>query len=119
VSADGQLTLGQLARENYGDESRLLGFTHVHRNGDRGQRVGRDRGAQKSSSRGLPNSVEELMHETDKKSFYVPMRVDDRVSAEPWTMCGWDGANRGDLPSRDRTAEPLLPVSGRPSSLTR
>ena len=32
---------------------------------------------------GLPNSVEEPMHETDKKSFYVPMRVDDRVSAEP------------------------------------
>jgi hypothetical protein len=32
---------------------------------------------------GLPNSVEELMHETDKTSFYVSMRADDRVSAEP------------------------------------
>jgi erythromycin esterase-like protein len=30
----------------------------------------------------LPNSVEELMHETDKESFYVPMRDDDRVSAD-------------------------------------
>ncbi|MDT5057272.1 MAG: hypothetical protein QOF66_5638, partial [Mycobacterium sp.] len=32
---------------------------------------------------GLSNSVEELMHETGKESFYVPMRDDDRVSAEP------------------------------------
>jgi erythromycin esterase-like protein len=32
---------------------------------------------------GLPNSVEELFHETDKDAFYVKMRDDGRPSVEP------------------------------------
>ena len=82
VSADGQLTLGQLARENYGDESRLLGFSTYTGTVTAASEWG-GIAERKVVRPGLPNSVEELMHETDKKSFYVPMRVDDRVSAEP------------------------------------
>jgi len=82
VSADGQLTLGQLARENYGGESRLLGFSTYTGTVTAASEWG-GIAERKVVQPGLPNSVEELMHETDNKSFYVPMRVDDRVSAEP------------------------------------
>jgi erythromycin esterase-like protein len=82
VSADGQLTLGQLARQKYGDESRLIGFSTY---------TGTVTGAsdwggiaeRKTVRPGLANSVEELFHETDKKSFFVAMRDDHHVSAEP------------------------------------
>ena len=37
VGADGQLTLGQLVRERYGEDCRLIGFTHLHRHRHRRQ----------------------------------------------------------------------------------
>ena len=46
VSADGQLTLGQLVRERYGDDSRLIGFSTYTGHRHRGQRMGRRRRAQ-------------------------------------------------------------------------
>jgi erythromycin esterase-like protein len=81
VSADGQLTLGQLARERYGDEARLLGFSTYRGTVTAASEWG-GIAERKTVRPGLPNSVEELMHETDKESFYVPMRDDDRVSAD-------------------------------------
>jgi len=80
--ADGELTLGQLARENYVDESRLLGFSTYNGTVTAASEWG-GIAERKVVRPGLPNSVEELMHETDKESFYVPMRDDDRVSADP------------------------------------
>ena len=82
MSAEGQLTLGQLARERYGDEARLLGFSTYRGTVTAASEWGAI-AERKVVRPGLPNSVEELMHETDKESFYVPMRDDDRVSADP------------------------------------
>jgi erythromycin esterase-like protein/predicted phosphoribosyltransferase len=81
VSADGQLTLGQLARERYGDEARLLGFSTYCGTVTAASEWG-GIAERKTVRPGLSNSVEELMHETEKESFYVPMRDDDRVSAD-------------------------------------
>jgi erythromycin esterase-like protein len=81
VSAEGQLTLGQLAREKYGDEVRLLGFSTYRGTVSAASEWG-GIAERKVVRPGLPNSVEELMHETDKKSFYLPMRDGDRVSSD-------------------------------------
>ena len=40
VGSDGQLTLGQLVRERYGDDVTVDRIHHVRRHGDRGQRMG-------------------------------------------------------------------------------
>ena len=50
VWADGQLTLGQLVRQRYGDESRLIGFSTYARHSHRCQRVGRRRGTKGGSA---------------------------------------------------------------------
>jgi erythromycin esterase-like protein len=81
VSAEGQLTMGQLAREKYGDEARLLGFSTYRGTVTAASEWG-GIAERKVVRPGLPNSVEELMHETDKESFYVPMRDDGGVSAD-------------------------------------
>ena len=72
VSADGQLTIGQLAREHYGDQCRLIGFsTHsgtVTAATDWGGIAER-----KMVRPALPGSIEELLHQTGKREFLVPM----------------------------------------------
>ena len=71
VSADGQLTLGQLAREQYGPLCRLIGFSTysgtVTAAGDWGGIAER-----KVVRPALPGSIEELLHETGNPSFIVP-----------------------------------------------
>ena len=72
VSADGQLTIGQLAREQYGDSCRLIGFSTysgtVTAASDWGGVAER-----KVVRPALPGSIEELLHETGRPSFIVPM----------------------------------------------
>jgi erythromycin esterase-like protein/predicted phosphoribosyltransferase len=72
VSADGQLTIGQLAREQYGEQCRLIGFSTfagtVTAAGDWGGIAER-----KVVRPALPGSIEELLHETGKPAFLVPM----------------------------------------------
>lgn len=72
VSADGQLTIGQLAREYYADESRLIGFSTyggtVTAASDWGGIAER-----KVVRPALAGSIEELLHETGKPAFFVPM----------------------------------------------
>ncbi len=72
VSADGQLTIGQLARERYGADCRLIGFsTHsgtVTAASDWGGVA-----ECKTVRPALPGSIEELLHETGRGSFFVPM----------------------------------------------
>ncbi|MCX2931312.1 erythromycin esterase family protein [Mycobacterium sp. CVI_P3] len=72
VSADGQLTIGQLARQQYGDECRLIGFSTyqgtVTAASDWGGIAER-----KVVRPALPGSIEELFHETGEPSFLVPM----------------------------------------------
>jgi erythromycin esterase-like protein len=82
VSADGQLTLGQLTRERYSDAARLIGFSTYTGTVTAASEWG-GIAERKTVRPGLPNSVEELFHETDMDAFFVAMRDDDRVSADP------------------------------------
>ena len=71
VSADGQLTIGQLAREQYGETCRLIGFSTyqgtVTAASDWGGPAER-----KTVRPALAGSIEELLHETGKPAFIVP-----------------------------------------------
>ncbi|MCW2687455.1 MAG: hypothetical protein JWR37_2345, partial [Mycobacterium sp.] len=84
VSADGQITLGQIARESYGDKSRLIGMCTYSGTVTAASEWG-GIAERKTVRPGLPNSVEELFHETEKDAFFVAMRQErgDGVSAEP------------------------------------
>ncbi|HWT48594.1 MAG TPA: erythromycin esterase family protein [Mycobacterium sp.] len=70
VWADGQLTLGQLVRQRYGDESRLIGFSTytgtVTAASDWGGVAER-----KAVRPALNGSIEELLHETGRSAFLV------------------------------------------------
>ncbi len=72
VSADGQLTIGQLAREQYGESCRLIGFSTysgtVTAASDWGGIAER-----KTVRPALAGSIEELLHETGNPAFIVPM----------------------------------------------
>jgi erythromycin esterase-like protein len=72
VSADGQLTIGQLAREQYGEDCRLIGFStytgSVTAASDWGGVAER-----KNVRPALAGSIEELLHETGKGEFIVAM----------------------------------------------
>ena len=72
VSADGQLTIGQLAREQYGEDCRLIGFStytgSVTAASDWGGIAER-----KNVRPALAGSIEELLHETGKGEFIVAM----------------------------------------------
>jgi erythromycin esterase-like protein len=72
VSADGQLTIGQLARETYGEDCRLIGFSTyrgtVTAASDWGGVAER-----KVVRPALPGSIEELLHEVGKPAFLVSM----------------------------------------------
>ena len=80
VSADGQLTIGQLARERYGPQCRLIGFSTyagtVTAASDWGGVAER-----KTVRPALPGSIEELLHETGKDSFMVTMHDDSPAGA--------------------------------------
>ncbi len=71
VSADGQLTIGQLAREHYGEQARLIGFSTycgtVTAASDWGGISER-----KVVRPALAGSIEELLHDTGKTAFLVP-----------------------------------------------
>lgn len=72
VSADGQLTIGQLAREQFGEDCRLIGFSTyrgtVTAASDWGGVAER-----KVVRPALAGSIEELLHETGRDAFIVAM----------------------------------------------
>ena len=70
VSADGQLTLGQLVRERYRDDARLIGFSTYTGNVTAASQWG-GIAERKNVRPGLPGSVEELFHETGHPAFAV------------------------------------------------
>jgi erythromycin esterase-like protein/predicted phosphoribosyltransferase len=81
VCADGQLTLGQLARQRYGNGVRLIGFSTyegtVTAASDWGGVAER-----KAVRPALNGSIEELLHEVDRGAFLVSGLV-DHDAAEP------------------------------------
>ena len=70
VSADGQLTLGQLVRERYGDDSRLVGFSTYAGTVTAASEWG-GAAERKVVRPALPGSIEELFHETGSPAFAV------------------------------------------------
>lgn len=70
VSADGQLTLGQLVRERYRDDCRLIGFSTYTGTVTAASEWG-GVAERKVVRPALPGSVEELFHETGNPAFVV------------------------------------------------
>ena len=81
VGSDGQLTLGQLARERYGDESRLIGFTTYTGTVTAASEWGGP-AERKFVRPALNGSVEEFFHEVDNPEFLVSSAI-SRDAAEP------------------------------------
>lgn len=81
VGSDGQLTLGQLTRERYGDDCRLIGFTTYTGTVTAASDWGGP--AQRKFVRpALAGSVEELFHEVDSPGFLVSPLI-SRETTEP------------------------------------
>ena len=72
VSADGQLTIGQLARERYGEACRLIGFSTYSGTVTAASEWGGPT-ERKNVRPALAGSIEELLHETGRREFIVPM----------------------------------------------
>ncbi|WP_207546575.1 erythromycin esterase family protein [Mycobacterium mantenii] len=70
VWADGQLTLGQLVRQEYGEESRLIGFSTYDGTVTAASEWG-GVAERKTVRPALNGSIEELLHEAGKPSFLV------------------------------------------------
>lgn len=81
VGADGQLTLGQLTRETFGDQSRLIGFT-THTGTVTAASEWGAIAERKVVRPALKGSVEELFHEVDRPDFLVSAMI-SRAAAEP------------------------------------
>jgi len=80
VSADGQLTVGQLAREQYGAQCRLIGFSTYSGTVTAADDWG-GTAEYKSVRPALPGSIEDLLHGTGKTDFLVAMH-DGSAAAE-------------------------------------
>ena len=81
VSADGQLTLGQLVRQQYGDQSRLIGFSTYSGTVTAASEWG-GVAERKAVRPALNGSIEELLHETGRGSFLVSADISPEA-AEP------------------------------------
>ncbi|AEV76363.1 erythromycin esterase-like enzyme [Mycolicibacterium rhodesiae NBB3] len=81
VGGDGQLTLGQLARERYGDDCRLIGFTTYTGTVTAASEWG-GIAERKFVRPALNGSVEELFHETERPEFLVSPLI-SHAATEP------------------------------------
>ncbi|WP_197079812.1 erythromycin esterase family protein [Mycobacterium haemophilum] len=81
MGADGQLTLGQLVRERYREESRLIGFTTYTGTVTAASEWGAV-AERKAVRAALNGSVEELFHETGGRAFLVSPII-NRDADEP------------------------------------
>lgn len=81
VGGDGQLTLGQLVRERYGQDSRLIGFTTYSGTVTAASEWG-GIAERKFVRPALNGSVEELFHETERPEFLISPSI-SRAAADP------------------------------------
>lgn len=81
VAADGQLTLGQLVRQQYGEQSRLIGFSTYGGTVTAASEWG-GIAERKAVRPALNGSIEELLHETGRNAFLVSADISPEV-AEP------------------------------------
>jgi erythromycin esterase-like protein len=81
VSSDGQLTLGQLARQRFGGDCRLIGLTTYTGTVTAASQWG-GVAERKLVRPALNGSVEELFHEADRPGFVISAMI-DRGAEEP------------------------------------
>ncbi|OSC24431.1 hypothetical protein B8W69_21475 [Mycobacterium vulneris] len=81
VWADGQLTLGQLVRQQFGEESRLIGFSTYCGTVTAASEWG-GLAERKAIRPALNGSIEELLHDTGKTSFLISPLISPEA-AEP------------------------------------
>jgi erythromycin esterase-like protein/orotate phosphoribosyltransferase len=74
VWADGQLTLGSLVRQRYGDEARLIGFSTYGGTVTAASEWG-GIAERKAVRPALNGSIEEFLHETGRSAFLVSARI--------------------------------------------
>jgi erythromycin esterase-like protein/predicted phosphoribosyltransferase len=84
VAADGQLTLGQLVRQQFGDQSRLIGFS-THGGTVTAASEWGGVAERKVVRPALNGSIEELLHETGRNAFLVSAHISPEV-AEPLSV---------------------------------
>ncbi|ASL15158.1 erythromycin esterase [Mycobacterium intracellulare subsp. chimaera] len=84
VWTDGQLTLGQLVRQRYGEESRLIGFSTYDGTVTAASEWG-GMAERKAVRPALNGSIEELLHETGRSSFFVSPVISPEA-AEPLSV---------------------------------
>ncbi len=80
VGSDGQLTLGQLVRERYGDDARLIGFTTYAGTVTAASEWGGS-AERKDVRPALNGSVEEMFHEVGRPEFLVSPMLSGAVAA--------------------------------------
>jgi erythromycin esterase-like protein len=73
MGARGELSLGQLARERFGDAARLIGFTTATGTVAAARDWG-DPAERKEVRKPLPGSYEEILHSVGIEQFYLPLR---------------------------------------------
>ena len=107
VGQRGELNVGQLAREKYGRDAVLIGFTTYHGTvtaaSDWGQPAER-----KHVRPALAGSYEALFHAAQRGRFLLIWRESDSGGSTPARSSARAG-NRRDLPSGNRAAESLFP----------
>jgi erythromycin esterase-like protein/predicted phosphoribosyltransferase len=79
VSTDGQLTLGQLVRQRYGDQSRLIGLSTYAGTVTAASEWG-GIAERKAVRPALNGSIEELLHETGKSAFLVSAAINPEAA---------------------------------------
>jgi erythromycin esterase-like protein/predicted phosphoribosyltransferase len=84
VWADGQLTLGQLVRERYGDQARLIGFSTYAGTVTAASEWG-GVAERKAVRPALNGSIEEFLHETGRSAFLVSPHISPEA-AEPLSV---------------------------------
>ncbi len=81
----GEHNIGQLVREAVGDDCVNVGFTTHHGTVTAAQRVGRSGRAQARAPLALPESYEELLHESDgpaRSDAFLVRHPDGRLAAD-------------------------------------
>jgi erythromycin esterase-like protein/predicted phosphoribosyltransferase len=79
VSTDGQLTVGQLVRQRYGDQSRLIGLSTYAGTVTAASEWG-GIAERKAVRPALNGSTEELLHETGKSAFLVSAAINPEAA---------------------------------------
>jgi erythromycin esterase-like protein len=80
MGADGQLNVGQLARERYGEKALLVGFT-TYAGTVTAARDWDEPAERRTVQPGLRGSYEALFHQTGFNRFYLDLRRDSEVKA--------------------------------------